>query len=266
MENSLHQLIKRYEESWKEVDTLINMAEEVAPESTNPVKEKFDSLCRAATVLICARNEGYMKELFRAYFADINRNIEFCDIKEGLVLNSFTKYYSNIDKFKLFFKEKLSSFNYELDSEEFLNPNDEREVKGKNITTSYITKVANRVGFDFFLESINLSEFKLVFSNLMFENVELYEKLLQELLLGAEEFPYKFSLSNYRIVKLSKNRGSESGLWQGFLDNLVVKRNQIAHGLSSENSVDTNVLKDFLIKSKILSLILTLALTSDYHA
>ncbi|MEA3424290.1 MAG: HEPN domain-containing protein [Bacillota bacterium] len=265
MESNLFQLLQQYDQGWNEINILISMAEEVAPDKETSDVDRYSSICRAATVLICARNEGYIKELFRAYFDDINQNIAFNEIKEGLVLNSFTKYYTDKEKFLRFYNDKLKVMDFKLDYEEFLNPNDEREVKGKNITTSYITKLANKIGYLQLIESLEISNLKDVFSNDKNENIECYNKLLEYLIEKSKEFPYEFNLLDYRLV-LPKKNVNNSGLWQGFLDNLIIKRNQIAHGLSRDNLVNTNDLKDFLIKSKILSLVLTICLTLDYHS
>ena len=265
MESNLFQLLQQYDQSWNEINILITMAEEVAPDKETSDVDRYSSICRAATVLICARNEGYLKELFRAYFDDINQNIAFNEVKEGFILSSFTKYYTDKEKFLRFFNDKLKEMDFKLDYEEFLNPNDEREVRGKNITTSYITKIANRVGYLQLIESLEMSKFKDVFSNEKNENIDCYNDLLGYVMEKSKEFPYEFKLFEYRLVSPKKNMKT-SGLWQGFLDNLIIKRNQIAHGLSRNNLVNTNDLKDFLIKSKILSLVLTICLTIDYHS
>lgn len=262
METNIKNLMIEFDNSWKEVEILINMAEEVAPESVSYNEEKYNSLCRASVVLICARNEGFVKDLINAYFSDINENILFSDVKETFLINSFTNYFDNVDKFKKFFTEVLYRFDVKLNPEEFLNSNDDREVKGKNITTSYITKISKKIGYDNLLKSLDLSMFKTPFNNNLSETLTLYNNTLSYIINNAEFFPYQYKLDDYRIVLSIKGEGV---LWQNFLDDLIINRHKIAHGAEYSNPVTHQKLKEYMVKSKIFNLALVISLTYHYH-
>lgn len=264
MATNLNSLLIDFDSSWSEVETIISMAINVAPDSASPDDDKYNSLCRVAVVLICARNEGFVKELFKAYFDDINENIEFSEIKQTFIINSFQKYYDSETKFINFYEEILNQHKLTLNYEEFLKADDHRPVKGSNITAGYITKVARKVGYDSFLKSLGLSDFKKVFENNKSDNEKQYKDIVEYVIENSSVFPYTYDVQEFKIVEKLNDNVKTSGLWEGFLEDIIIKRNQIAHGISKDNPVTYQQLNEYLLKSKLLSLALTVSLTKHY--
>ena len=215
-------------------------------EKATTTKELFDVICRSSIVLIVAHFEGFIKDSARAIIDDLNRFSNFKD-SPAVVKKTFCYQFANSDDGHRIKKliETFEGLETKLKVEPFLFD------ENKNPAPTVIEKIAKNFGVNSFFRHIHESRLDAVFNGTKSDTEALYKELVEEVLSGTQEFPYKLDPSKFGIVH-GKPATNVRSFWETFLDQLLEKRHAIAHGSSVENRLSVEEILDF--KSKILIL------------
>lgn len=238
--------VERFDARWDEVSILIGMAEEIGEED-----KKYSVLCRAAIVLIVANLEGYLQETIKCLIYDVNKNSAF-SITSNRMKRTFCSQFIDIDskgneKKITKLVELFEQTNIKYTLEPFLYENN------KNPKASVIEKYFEEIGGENFWGYITDCDIEKVFENDSDIVQDIIEKLKKVLVLGVENFPYgiDFSLIGYN---LSGKRVPNECLWKVFLNQTLKARHDVAHGISLDNTMSIDEIKNTKNKIEILEL------------
>jgi len=234
---------------WAEIDIL---AEEAKKNSDN--EKVYNVLCRSAVVLTSANLEGFIKEAVKVILNDINKFSKFRNAPTELKM-TFCSSFIDIEN-KGGKANELIKVLDELDTKFLLQPF--LFENNKNPSPSVIDKMCLKFGVNNFFESIEKSKVNIVFENDSEETEKLISNLSEQLLMGCKEYPYSININEFNI-DLSAKKGKK-GLFQTFLDELLRKRNSIAHGTSLENEVSPTEILEMKQKVQILEYVLAMIL------
>lgn len=237
--------VDKFDARWDEVSILIRMAEELGEEN-----EEYSVLCRAAIVLIVANLEGFVQETIKCLIADVNSKNAFSITSERMK-RTFCRQFIDIDKgndkkiTKLI--ELFDESNVQYTLEPFLYENN------KNPKASVIDKYFEEIGGENFWGYITDCNIEKVFENDSGIVRNLLGVLRNVLVLGVEDFPYHIELSSVGY-NLSRVKVSEECLWKVFLNQTLKARHDVAHGVSQDNTMSLDEIKNTADKVKILEL------------
>lgn len=215
----------------------------------------YDAICRSCCVLISSHIEGAISDFSSSAVRDLNyfrkdfhkmptalkrsfcRKIAFF---EGVSEKSVNQ---RIDQLVTFFES--NSVPIDLEAVTYL------ETSNNNPKPSYIDKpfeklgvtgTLNAIGSDFLLQAFSGNAGKQYFTlrKLKRHRASLYK------------FPY-LSLSNDMFDEDAKTKGKkgEENLWHTFLEEIVTRRNKIAHGQSLENPTSASELEQDIFKMEV---------------
>lgn len=236
-------------ERLKEVELILNEAK-ANYEKNQPL---YNSLCRAAQVLLTAHFEGYLKDLVKNSLDDINHFSNFkCthfDLKKR-----FCEYF-----FSPFKEEKNSKDNHTRVTEliavfDALDTKFKKEyfavyTDNMNPKATVLDKIAEQYGVKKFFEQLKKSNLDLVFSNTNSDNIQMRNKIKEYLLKSTENYPYDIDLA---YLEMDSTKTATDNLWDAFLSELLKRRHDIAHGKEIENSVGHSVIEADKIKIEVL--------------
>lgn len=237
--------IDKFDARWDEVSILIGMAEELGEEN-----EKYSVLCRASIVLIVANLEGFIQETIKCLIADVNSNNAF-PITSAKMKRTFCSQFIDVERgnekkiTKLVELFEHLNVNYTL--EPFLYEN------SKNPKASVIDKYFEEIGGKDFWGYITDCDIEKVFENDSDIVRDVLDTLRNVLVLGVENFPYHLDLSSTGY-NLSKAKVTEECLWKVFLNQTLRARHDVAHGISQDNAMSIDEIKNTKDKVKILEL------------
>lgn len=237
--------IDNFDVRWDEVNTLISMAQ-----GLDDADREYCALCRATIVLIVANFEGFIYEVMRCFINDINSNNAFSLTSEKMKMTYCTQFISSDKGNERRIKRLVDVFN-ELDTkyaiEPFLYENN------KNPKATVIEKYFEEVGGKNFWRYISECEIDKVFENDSSIGERLIEEMKNVLKNGTMEFPYQLNCENIGFNMTSNSSGSES-LWKVFLNQTLKARNDVAHGISLDNTMPLSEIILTEEKVKILEL------------
>lgn len=237
--------VDKFDARWDEVSILIRMAEELGEND-----EKYSILCRAAIVLIVANLEGFLQETIKCLVADINNNNAFLITSEKMK-RTFCGQFIDVEKgnekkiTKMIELFEQCGVQYTL--EPFLYENN------KNPKASVIDKYFQEVGGKNFWGYITDCNIEKVFENDTDIVQNILDALKNNLIMGVKEFPYHIDISSVGY-NLDNPKVSDECLWKVFLNQTLKVRHDVAHGISQDNAMSLDEIKNTSDKIKILEL------------
>lgn len=234
----------KFDARWDEVDVLIQMAEQIGTDD-----EKYNVLCRAAIVLVVANLEGCLQEIIRCLIDDININNAF-SVSSDRMKRTFCGQF--IDKDSNGYEKKITKMvdlfehtNIQYTAAPFFYENN------KNPKASVIEKYFEEIVDENFWGYITHCSIEKVFENDNEFVSEITEKLSDILIRGVKEFPYSIDTSSIEF-NLSKSKVSDDCLWKTFLNQTLKARHNVAHGISFDNTMSIEEIKNTREKIVIL--------------
>lgn len=235
----------KFDARWDEVSILISMAEEM-----DEADEKYNILCRAAIVLIVANLEGFLQETIKCLIADVNNNNAFLITSEKMK-RTFCGQFIDVEKGNerkiTKMVELFEQLNVSYTVEPFLYENN------KNPKASVIDKYFEEIGGKNFWGYITNCEIEKVFENDLHTMQSILDILKSVLISGVEEFPYCIDISCIGY-NLSNSKVSDECLWKVFLNQTLKARHDVAHGISQDNTMSLDEIKNTKEKVQILEL------------
>lgn len=251
MSTCLYDFVDKLQNKWNEVDVLINKAKHIR--STD--EPLYNALCRSIVVLIVAHFEGFAKELIKCVIVDLNDRCSFAEMPEAIKRTYCMKYLGNIhgivDKHyetkmqRLI--EKFDSIDCKITFEPFLFP------VNKNPNTHVLSNIFKHLGLKKVFEYFHESELDNAFSDTNSQLEQRIDNLKNSVSLAIQEFPYNFDVSS---LKLTRKTYRGRTFWEDFVDDINLKRHDVAHGNNFDNIEDI----DDLVKNKNKIILLELGL------
>jgi hypothetical protein len=249
MPTFMHALLWSLEERWKEVDVLLDHALEEEEEGDHKF---YDVLCRSAVVLIAAHLEGFVRDCANALIEDINRFSTFKQLTPH-VKRTFCNLFIKADDAESNVRaERLVRIFDDLDTKLKVDPflfggkNDDY----KNASPGMIHKVSKNFGVDKIFGLFAGSRLEVVFKGLPSEVSELSLDLRDHLLNHIDSFYYSVDAEKFGLVRSGMASTKGGTLWESFLDDLISRRNTIAHGASQLDGSSVGEIRD--IKEKVV--------------
>jgi len=214
----------------------------------------YNALCRAISVLLTSHLEGFLKDLTDAIIADLNEKLvkfekmpralqrAFCkqivsyegvsgkdiDTRVEQLIQFFTKYSVPIEH---------GAFSY-------------REAENKNSSVAVIESAFAKLGIPDIISSIANSRFEVVFDNDSQTNVRLLRDL-KRMRVFLVRFPHR-KLPKHYTPKMRQKIDKKATLWHLFIEEILVRRHNVAHGNTLENETTWRDLKMDILKLEVL--------------
>ena len=234
----------KFDARWDEVNVLIQMAEQIGTDD-----DKYNVLCRAAIVLVVANLEGCLQEIIRCLIDDININNAF-SISSNRMKRTFCSQF--IDTDNKGYEKKITKMvdlfeqaNIQYTIAPFFYENN------KNPKASVIEKYFEEIVGRNFWGYITDCRIEKVFENDNEFVLEITTQLSDILIRGVREFPYNIDISSIEL-SLSNNKVSDDCLWKTFLNQTLKARHNVAHGISFDNTMSIEEIKNTREKIVIL--------------
>ncbi|MCI5222708.1 MAG: hypothetical protein D3924_08575 [Candidatus Electrothrix sp. AR4] len=240
MATFLSDFLDQLDEKWQEIDILLDEAKKKESSNSN----LYNALCRSITVLLVAHLEGFTKELVRSVIQDLNKNCSFSELPQKIQKTYCTKYLGSArDKHSHSYwnkvnnlSEKFSELEANIAFEPFLT------TTNKNPKPDSIKFILSGFGVKDVFSCLHDSELDHVFSGTNREvraSIKKQRKILKESLVV---FPYSCEESRLDLQE-SGGKIPRRTLWQEFLDEINMKRHEVAHGNDFDNTESAEVLE-----------------------
>ncbi len=199
----------------------------------------YNAICRSACVLLASHLEGFLKDLSRSIIADLNYHLGSFSQMPSAMQRTFCwkiAYYEGVPSSEIdgrirqlvgFFSKNSVSID--------MNAFTYKETPNKNPSSSVIDSALERLGVPNILSSISVPAFLVVFDNddrtnyLLNRNVICFVSHLYF-------FPFKPLPATYLPVwKITKEKKEQQTLWHAFVEDVMTRRHNIAHGDTLSN-------------------------------
>lgn len=237
------------EEQWKEVNLLIEQAQNFIESDVN----FHNALCRSASILIVSHLEGFLKDLVKNLVRDLNNHKKYSELPTA-IKRSYCKKYLGFDKTKFsnyqnLIDEMVLEFSeydeFKISHEPFLFD------KNRNPKPESIKTVLDRFGINNIFKLLHNSLFDKCFESRR-KTAHLLKRMKSIVKLSTAQYPYKTNIEQFKLS--SENYGGSRTLWETYLDDINTIRHSIVHGNSFTNNVTTNQLKERQEQAYILQL------------
>lgn len=211
-------------ERWKEVDILIEQAEQC--KDTN--EQLYNALCRSISILVVSHMEGFIKDMAKTVINDVNYNLDFSNVPMSMKRTFFSKYLGfdcNQNKLDNMIDDFSEYKEVKIKPEPFLS------FDNKNPKPSIIKDVLFKFGVSDVFKNLHESFFDNSFESRAKANLNL-RRLKKVMDIVSSDFPYRASMSRFNMKKSKYNNRT---LWQEFLDELNQIRHKIVHGNTFDN-------------------------------
>ncbi|MBS7565086.1 hypothetical protein KHS38_11785 [Mucilaginibacter sp. Bleaf8] len=240
---------EQIDKRFNEIQVLLDFAVKSRHDS-----DLYQALCRSAHVLLVSHFEGLYKEIVKDVIDDINRNINFHQVKRN-IFNTHCNYFLNGTELNLNSKEAnniriklyeaFKDYPSKLKAEPFL------WVDNKNPAPNIIETLLGKFGTKNFFKSLEGSDLDLVFENQKTMIRRLRDRLKNYVNRGTYSYPYTVDTSFYHPTDKITDKKSNT-LWEDFLNNFLLERHNIIHGNTLSNPNDNESLQKSKIKMEIL--------------
>lgn len=254
MSTAIFDLSSSIQDRVEEIQILIKEARE--KQLSN--EKLYNSLCRSISVLLASHIEGFIKDFDRSIFLDLNYHLSDFSVMPDAIKNAFCR--------KFAFYEGISS--HEVDARvkqiiDFFEKNSVpvdmhairyKESNNKNSTAQFIIKKFNYIGIPNILYTLSNSNLESIFENNKEKRYFLINKL-KKLRYTTFKFPYLDTSHEicFDFKGPKKNEKEKQTFWHSFLEEILTRRHNIAHGDTLENPttwenlmLDSNKLEVFL--------------------
>lgn len=259
MSTYLSEVIEKQQGRIEELNTLDKVIQQYIENNEVKNAECFNALCRATIVLVSAHTEGFIEDTIEGIIYDINSKGNFEKASFEMQYNMCLSLLPEKDIGKKITEKQLKELirvfkenNVKFEKAAFVSST-------KNPNPSVVDRICTLVGFNNFFIILDKSAFiDKVFENSSSQTQYIFSDLLSEARGNTLDFPYKpTTLLQYNTFSKTSN-----GFWKSFLDDLVEKRNRIAHGSDINNSIGYLELKNIVHKSLIFQLCFFLCLST----
>jgi len=127
----------------------------------------------------------------------------------------------------------------------------------KNPTSKVIDAYAKKFGIKNFFKFIDSSEFDVVFQGSKYDMEEMQEKIYQHLSEKIKSYPYNINLEHFLFNNSTINKSTKT-LWETFLEELLMNRHKIAHGIEVGSLSTHTELTEYISKVEILTYVFAL--------
>lgn len=240
METFVNLGLRSLEKRFGEIDIILNEAQKHYDKS----EDIYNALCRSAQVLLLAHFEGYLKDLVKDALDDINYFSNFKNsriaLKRTFCLN-FIKPGENGKLNENSITKLIETFEV-LDTKFSTAPFFYKDNQNPKI--SVLDRIAEKFGVKHFYDKISNSKLEQVFSNTDADNLKLRDEIKGHIYDNTVNYPYTLDEKFFEF-KETTEKISEESLWYAFLNDVLKRRHDIAHGKEVNNSVHyTDIVKD----------------------
>jgi len=209
----------------------------------------YNVLCRSATVLLVAHFEGSLKDFGQAFLDDYNSKDIFRNAKIP-IKRTFCEYFmepSDKGTYNESLKDKLITYFDQVN----INLNVDPFVPDYgNPSPHHIETIAKKFGINNFFAQLGGSTLNIVFEQNMSNILVLKNDLRSEINTNINQFPYQINFNRFNIYDNARFKGTT--LWHDFIDNLLKKRHDVAHGTVISNTINHTDLELSKLKIEIL--------------
>jgi hypothetical protein len=255
MATFVHEYLLQLNDRWKEVDLLVNEAENNFESNS----ELYNVMCRSISILVVAHLEGFIKDLTRSIVNDLSHNLQFNELSKPIQMTLCKKYlgFDNkvIKNYDRIINEMIIDFStadhFPISYEPFLFD------KNRNPKPESIKIVCSRFGISDIFKNLHGSMFDGVFeSDRKLAHLLSRSELIVHL--ATKEFPYRAKLDKFSLNSKTYNGGRT--LWQTFLDDINQTRHNIVHGNTFDNSESVEQIKRRINSAKLFQLLIVYCL------
>jgi hypothetical protein len=244
------------EERFKEIDILIAKAAQEEPHNS----DLYDALCRATIVLMVAHLESYIKDVTKSVLNDINKFSSFKDAPVELK-RTFCRAYIDAPPDSKELQQKtlklidiFDSLETKFTHEPFFY--ESKYGDNKNPSPDVINKICKNFGISNVFDWIKESKVDDIFSSTESEISNLVIELRMHVFESTINYPYDIDLNKFGLSNAVIDKGKS--FYETYLDELLKKRHEVAHGSSLDNSFSVKVLTEH--RNKVIILVYTLIL------
>lgn len=254
MSTFLNEFFLSLDERWKEVNLLISVAEEKEKEGATAV---YDAVCRGALLLTVAHFEAILKDTAKAIVSDSNKFSTFASSPSAMKRTFCRPFIGDTFGTEKEVEQriiKLMSVFEALDTKFEVSPfliEDNYGGNNKNPSPNIIQKVCNNFGIKNFFTWLNDSDVDLVFSGTSSEINDLLKRMSMHIEDESQSFSYTLDPSKFNLDN-SRQKPEGRTFYETFIDELLKKRHEIAHGSVTANTSSVADLLENLLKVKIL--------------
>lgn len=250
---------------WAELDTLIRAARKWEPED-----REYASICRSISVLICSHFEGAIKGVSKAIVQDMADNLPFNKFPERLkakyIRIAFLQYEAVKEKNNETIKQSrcidaddvavchladmVSRGEHQIDTDRLLTAFDHRS----HIDMPGLSEYGKWFGVCNFAARLGRSDLEDAFADSGTAE-EIRKAVEKRCMYGASYFPYRYKdISTFGLNDFAMDEKIAKGdtFFKSFLEEVLRRRHQIAHGNDLNCSRGASELIHDIIKMRIL--------------
>jgi hypothetical protein len=250
MSTSVSSGLESLQRRFSEIDLILSYASE-----KEKTYELYTTLCRSAQVLLIAHFEGAVKQFVRDVINDFNQsNFEFKDSPNALkhtFCSFFIKENNDSVRFKLL--DTFNSVPVKYTAEAFLFNN--HSDNNRNPNPYVVNNILERFGVSSFLSQIENSDLDVAFEDSKSSQIAIRDKMKFYLIENVKHYPYTVDLKLFNInfdKNMGKRKSRKKSMWEEFLDEVMTKRHNIAHGNSLESQCSHTEIERSKLKIEIL--------------
>jgi len=248
MESYVKTYLDSLNERWSELTLLLDEAEKARDEGNDRL---VDTLSRVSSILLVTHMESFLKEIIKAVVNDLNKNLKFNELPEGIRSTASDFYFPKDLKSIKHYSKQLSS---DLMISEDFKINDLAFIYlDKNPKASIIQKSLKGFGVEDLFKNLHDSFFDCIFDSTSSAN-RLLNRMKTIVETTTNSYPYNVKKNKF---KLKSSNYSGKTLWQEFIEDITRVRNNIVHGhtFATERSIED--IKKSIVKVRLLQYIIT---------
>lgn len=228
-----------------EIDRIVDLAEK-----SKENEMLYNTLCRAACVLLASHLEGFIKELTKSLISDLNYNLRAFSQMPDAVKNTFCQkiaFYEGVksDEISSRTKQLISFFDNNTVAIDFHAFN-YKETQNKNPSGDMIDGALAKLGIPNALYSISGGKIENIFKNDPSWSYVIRREF-RSFRSRMYDFPYRKLPAryefNYRPLK-EPAAGVSKTMWHDFVRDIMGRRHTIAHGDTMNSVATTAQLKE----------------------
>lgn len=264
MPTAVHEALVSLQDRWREVNLLIDKARDILQVDA----EFHNVLCRAATVLIAANIEGYVRDVAKAIVADVNSHSTFKNSKLAMKRTFCGAFFeperregkdgnARIERLIATFDGLDTKFT--IDAFLFEGKHDDH----RNPSPQVVERIARKFGIKKVFHMLQESRLDEVFSGSASDTTWLVRDLCEHLQKSVNVFPYEVGLEQFDLHRHGNVPQGTRTFWETYLDDLLKQRHLIAHGASRLNGLSVDEVIDRQQKALVLQYGFTAVLCNE---
>lgn len=252
---NLKNTVESLDSRWRELAIYLEHFRQIEEDDTTDVYQLLGSV---SVILVCSHFEGAIKDVCISIVKDLNSKLQFCNFPRALKREYVKKYFikQEIGDDKLVEKliEQLEKLEMKIDEERLFHDSSNMNMKnlGRYAKLFGVDKLGEELSK---FSSDEIFQGDIVYYNDREDN--LITRLRTKCLIASEVYPYN-SVEHDATVS-----ASGSDMFNDFLNDLLMKRNNSAHGKSNEYVITHTELGRMIGKIEVLTYGFILAITQE---